>query len=109
MVRESFVESTSRTFEEQAAWLRSRGEKAAATTNRMPSGQVLIAISVSRDRGDWQRELVVLVEPDGSVDAMMTDEEQEVIAQIGAVPPSGDPAPLVPTGISALQTQVARR
>ena len=78
-------------FEIHAARLRAAGEQATASINPFASGQVVIAIEVVRDGGDWQRSLVMTLTPVGSpnVDVRLMDDQQDTIAEIGEadVPP----------------------
>lgn len=74
-------------FESSAAALRARGERAdASLTDLAP--QFVVSLEVSRDRGNWQRNLVVMVEETAGgarVDVKIVDDDQAPVARIASV------------------------
>ena len=93
-------------FKAAAADLRVRGEHAKASVNPLPSGQVVVALEVVRDGGDWQRNLVMTLDPVGSpqVDVRLLNDDQDTIEEIGE---AGDAAmSLGRAGIARLLAEV---
>lgn len=75
-------------FEEAAAALRERGESAYADVSSVPNGATSVALEVDREGGDWQRNLIVVVEASAAgwaVEAKIVNEHSRVVAAIGHV------------------------
>ena len=72
-------------FETYAGRLRDRGESAAASLNELPSGQFVVALEVARNRRDWQRNLIVTLDPAASpqIDVRLLDDDQSTVVEIG--------------------------
>ena len=79
-------------LETAASTLRGRGEDAHAfLTDADPD--TLVSLEVGRDGGNWQRNLIIAIEPAEHgwvVDARITDDEHLTVAQIGRVEAGGD-------------------
>ena len=87
----SIADVIAATFERQAQRLGDAGEDARASINPLPSSQMVVALEVRRQGGDWQRNLVVTLNPSSSpqIDVRVLDDDQSTVAEVGeaSVPP----------------------
>lgn len=61
-------------------------EQAHSFVTALSPDEIVVSLEVSRDRGDWQRNLVLTISAAGSaheIEAKITDDEQLPIANIG--------------------------
>ncbi len=75
-------------FEAGAGGLRARGESASAFLVRHSDTEFTMSLEVSREGGDWQRNLVATIDAAGSVwevEVRITDEEARTVARVGEV------------------------
>ena len=71
-----------------AAGVRASGESAFARPTELSDREFLVSLEVDRERGDWQRNLGVVIQAAGavwSVEARITDDERLFIIEIGRV------------------------
>ena len=73
-------------FEASAAALRQPDQEAHVFLTEHSDTEIVVSLEVSRSGGDWQRNLIVALEPgrtDWIVEVRITDDEQLSIAQVG--------------------------
>ena len=71
-----------------AAGMRASGESAFDSLTGLSDREFLVSLEVDRERGDWQRNLGVVIQAAGavwSVEARITDDERLFIIEIGRV------------------------
>lgn len=73
-------------LESSASALRQRGENAHAGLVTLSETELVISLEVSRERGNWQRNLVISISRAGGLwetDVKIVGEEQTSVARIG--------------------------
>jgi len=97
-----------------AAGMRASGESAFASLTELSDREFLVSLEGDRERGDWQRNLGVVIQAAGavwSVEARITDDERLVIVEIGRVEVADEvlvdvPLALAPAGVARLGSEL---
>jgi hypothetical protein len=96
-------------FEASLVVLRQPDQEAHVFLTEHSDTEFVVSLEVSRSGGDWQRNLIVALEPgatDWSVEVRITDDEQLPIARIGHAEVAADE--LAAVTLSMAQAGVAR-
>lgn len=101
-------------LESAAAALRQRGESTSVGLVELSDAELVIALEISRDGGNWQRNLVAYITQAGGqweTDVKIADEDQNTIARVGEAQVSSEDLgevvlAMVRAGISRLSTEV---